>query len=269
MKNSQITILGARGSMPVSGEQFSTYGGATACVLLETASDAVIFDAGTGLMNLPERVWKEHEKVHVFFTHFHIDHMLGILTGPIFYDREAEVILYVPDEGGFHQAMNQMMQKPLWPVDMGAFRAKVAIEELGHLPCYIGDDKIAVSSLPLNHPGGAVAYRAEWNGKSMVYATDCEIELQGSQELEDFARDTQLFILDAQYIEEEYEGHRGYGHSSVESAAAVIAGSGTRRGLLFHHAPTRTDLQLARIEEELKQKWINIGIAKEGDKILL
>ncbi len=89
MKNSQITILGARGSMPVSGEQFSTYGGATACVLLETASDAVIFDAGTGLMNLPERVWKEHEKVHVFFTHFHIDHMLGILTGPIFYDREA------------------------------------------------------------------------------------------------------------------------------------------------------------------------------------
>ena len=69
MKNSQVTILGARGSIPVSGNEYGTYGGATSCVLLEAenedengnaASQVIVFDAGSGFLNLPRRVWKEH-----------------------------------------------------------------------------------------------------------------------------------------------------------------------------------------------------------------
>lgn len=269
MKNSQVTILGARGSVPVSGEQFARYGGATACVLLETEDAAVIFDAGTGMMNLPKNVWKQYKKVHLFLSHFHIDHLLGALLSPILYDGEAEVVCYASDVEGLREAMGQMMQKPLWPVGTESYEAKITYRNLGNSPCRIGDSTVTVSYLPVNHPGGALAYRAEWGEHSMVYATDCELDGQGSRELEAFARDTELFILDAQYTKEEYDRYRGYGHSSVEDAASVIAKSGAGQGLLFHHDPTRTDGQLAGIEETLKQKWDNIGVAKEGDKILL
>ena len=50
----KVTILGARGSVPVNGSAFSRYGGATSCVLLETESEVLLFDAGTGILNLPE-----------------------------------------------------------------------------------------------------------------------------------------------------------------------------------------------------------------------
>ena len=103
----------------------------------------------------------------------------------------------------------------------------------------------------------------------MVYATDCELDEPGGKKLEEFARDTQLFILDAQYTKAEYDMYRGYGHSSVEDAAAVIAGSGAKQGLLFHHAPNRPAPQLAEIETALRQQWNHIGIAKEGEKLLL
>lgn len=266
---SQVTILGARGSVPVSGAQFSRYGTATACVLLETDADAVIFDAGTGLMNLPKRVWKQHKKVHLFLSHFHIDHLLGALLSPILYDGEAELICYASDVEKLHQAVGQMMKKPLWPVGTEAYWAKITYKELGTSPCRIEDSPVTVSWLPVSHPDGALAFRADWGEHSMVYATDCELDEPGGKKLEEFARDTQLFILDAQYTKAEYDMYRGYGHSSVEDAAAVIAGSGAKQGLLFHHAPNRTDQQLAEIETALRQQWNHIGIAKEGDKILL
>lgn len=266
---SQVTILGARGSVPVSGAQFSRYGTATACVLLETASAAVIFDAGTGMMNLPKRVWKQHKKVHLFLSHFHIDHLLGALLSPILYDGEAEVVCYTSDVEKLRQALGQMMEKPLWPVGTESYDAKITYKNLGASPYRIEGSPVTVSYLPVKHPGGALAYRAEWGEHSMVYATDCELDEQGSRELEAFAGDTELFILDAQYTKEEYGRYQGYGHSSVEDAATVIAKSGAGQGLLFHHAPNRTDQQLAEIETMLQQQWNHIGIAKEGDKILL
>ena len=60
-----ITILGARGSVPVSGPAFSRYGGATTCIFVKLAGQLLVLDAGTGIMNLPKEAFSEIGRAHV------------------------------------------------------------------------------------------------------------------------------------------------------------------------------------------------------------
>ena len=266
---SKVTILGARGSVPVSGSAFSKYGGATPCVLLETESEALLLDAGTGILNLPMQVWKNHKRVHIFMTHSHLDHLMGLPMCPMMFDSNIEVIFYSPDVKKFQTALNQLMNPPLWPVGTEVFKAQIRCENLGKEPYQIGEGWIVVSHMPVKHPGECCAFRVEWDNHSMVYATDCELDAKGCKEMESFAENTGLLILDAQYTAEEYYRYEGFGHTDIDTAASVILGSGALRGLLFHHAPTRTDEQLDQIAAYVKQKGIQIGVAKEGDRISL
>ena len=143
----KVTILGTRGSIPVSGADFSTYGGATSCVLLEavTSMDAaqpkkhvIVFDAGSGFLNLPQRVWKEHAKVHVFLSHFHLDHLMGIPMSGMMYDETAEVIFYAENGAKIPEVFRQIMAEPIWPVGPDSFRAKQSYRDIGTQPVSLG-----------------------------------------------------------------------------------------------------------------------------------
>lgn len=103
----KVTILGARGSVPVSGAKYVRYGGATACVLLETASDIMILDAGSGILNLPQHIWKKHKKIHLFLSHFHMDHLMGIPMSPMMYDKDAEIIFYAADGDAYARSIGK------------------------------------------------------------------------------------------------------------------------------------------------------------------
>lgn len=284
VKNSQVTILGARGSIPVSGNEYGTYGGATSCVLLEAenedengnaASQVIVFDAGSGFLNLPRRVWKEHAKVHVFLSHFHLDHLMGIPMSPMLYDPTAEVIFYAEDGEKIPEVFRQMMAEPLWPVGPYSFRAKISYRSIGACPIILDEVSsqsgrpLTVTATPVTHPGGALAFRADWGTHSVVYATDCDPDEGTGRSLECFAADADLFILDAQYTDEEYEQCRGFGHPSMRTSAQIIAASGAGKGRFFHHAPMHTDAQLGEMEQRLQQYRNNISYAREGELIIL
>ncbi|MDD6206964.1 MAG: MBL fold metallo-hydrolase [Clostridiales bacterium] len=269
MEREKVTILGARGSVPVSGAKYAEYGGATACVLLETTSEILVFDAGSGILNLPEHIWKEHKRIHLFLSHFHIDHLMGIPMSPMMYDEDIEILFYAADKAAIEKALNQMMKEPLWAIGTDAFLAKTRYCSVSKEPYPVEGSSITVKTMQTTHPGGSLAYRIEWEEKSVVYATDCELDEEESRRMEQFAKDATLFILDAQYTGEEYENCRGYGHTAMERSASVIAGSASKKGLLFHHAPTHTDDQLYEIEKQLHQRWNQVTFAKEGDIITL
>ena len=282
----KVTILGTRGSIPVSGADFSTYGGATSCVLLEavTSMDAaqpkkhvIVFDAGSGFLNLPQRVWKEHAKVHVFLSHFHLDHLMGIPMSYMMYDDMAEVTFYAENGERIPAAFRQMMAEPLWPVGPNSFRAKLSFQSIDTRPLVLNQAQadagleypLTVTAVPVTHPGGAQAFRVDWGGHSLVYATDCDPDEGTGRSLECFGADSDLFILDAQYTDEEYERSRGFGHPSMRTSAQIITASGAKRGLFFHHAPNHRDDQLKEMEQCLRQYRENISYAKEGDVITL
>ena len=83
-------------------------------------------------------------------------------------------------------------------------------------------DGLTIRSFPVNHPHGAVAYRIESSGASVVYATDLENrDTRLDSILRDYADSADMLIHDAQYTPEEYQNRRGWGHSTWEHAVSA------------------------------------------------
>jgi ribonuclease BN (tRNA processing enzyme) len=132
----------------------------------------------------------------------------------------------------------------------------------------IGD--VSVESFPLNHPQGAYGYRIEAGGKSIVYATDLEHgDAQLDRVLRDYASGADVLIYDAQYNDEEYAAHRGWGHSTWHEATRVARDAGVGRLFLFHFDPAHTDARVAESERLATAEFEPACAAREGSVIQL
>ena len=91
----QIRLLGVRGSVPVHGPAFARFGGATSCVFCLAGKEAILLDAGSGLLweELPQALPEKH--FSVLLTHAHVDHILGFpMFAPLF-DKTYECDVYL------------------------------------------------------------------------------------------------------------------------------------------------------------------------------
>jgi len=124
------------------------------------------------------------------------------------------------------------------------------------------------------HPReGVHVYRIEWQGKSLVYATDTESYVGGDTRLIRFAQRADLLIHDAQYTSKEYGGGKtptqGWGHSTPEMAARIAQMAGVGQLVLFHHDPTHGDEVLAEMQASARAIFSNSLLAREGLTVLL
>jgi ribonuclease BN (tRNA processing enzyme) len=121
------------------------------------------------------------------------------------------------------------------------------------------------------HPGGVYAYRIEWRGRSLVYATDTEGYVGTDRRLVNFARGTDMLIHDAQYSEEHYRGllpgfpaTQGYGHSTAPMACEVANAASVRTLVLFHHEPAYDDAMVESIDAAARKLFPEACAAAEG-----
>lgn len=270
-KNEEIRlqILGARGSVPVDGEEYRVFGGATSCVYLEWNGVRILLDAGSGLLRLKDADVTRGVLWHLFFSHYHADHLIGLPMWKPLYDRRFRMRIY-----GAHflpspeHALNALMREPLWPVDAQVFRADVGYRRLGGA-LTLEEGGPTVEYIRSGHPGGVALYRFSGGGRRIVYATDCELDDKNEKELKEFAKDADIIILDAQYLPQEYGVCRGFGHNAADRAYRLLAELGPGTGLLFHHAPEHDDALLLGLERQYQQENANIRFARAGEIITL
>jgi len=80
-KKTKLVFHGVRGSRPVADKRVIKYGGNTSSILVEKGDRIVIFDAGTGIINIGDYLKNERKDIKIldiFLTHFHFDHILGL-----------------------------------------------------------------------------------------------------------------------------------------------------------------------------------------------
>lgn len=117
----------------------------------------------------------------------------------------------------------------------------------------------------LNHPGGATAYRVEWAGKSLAYTTDTEHCAEGPDPaVLTLVAGADVMIYDANYTDEDYPHHRGWGHSTWQEGVKLARSAGVRRLVLFHHDPARTDAMLDDIAQAAAAAYAGTIVAREG-----
>jgi phosphoribosyl 1,2-cyclic phosphodiesterase len=265
----RLKLWGVRGSVPTPVQANLGCGGNTACLEIRAGEDQVIIlDAGTGIRALGDAIVEEFQgrplKLDIFLTHYHWDHIQGFpFFGPL-YRANTQITLHAAESlGSIHDRLHGQMVAPYFPVDFDGIPACVRFVEFDGSP--IEAAGLRISSFPMNHPQGAFGYRMESGGRVVVYASDLE---PGKADLDrvvrEFAEGADTLIYDSQFTPEEYDAHRGWGHSHWREAVSVARDASVKQLVLFHHDPAHDDRALERIETETRRLFENTFAGREG-----
>ena len=272
----RIKFWGVRGSTPTPERRNSRYGGNTPCIEIRLAQGTlIVLDCGSGFRALGKSLEREFADrpiaAYIFLTHFHWDHIQGIPFFPPLY-RKGNTFLFhsVLREGAEVEAAIQgQMANPYFPVDISVMAAGRHFYMLDEKPISVSG--AIISSAPLNHPQGCVAYRIDAEGGSFVLATDTE---PGSpyhdRALRDLCRGADVLVYDAQYTPEQTEGEKkGWGHSSWLEGTRIARECGVKRLILFHHDPDHDDVFVDSMVESAQSVFPNVIGAAESMEIEL
>ena len=289
--STRVKLWGVRGSIPVPGPGTLRYGGNTSCVEVRADGEIIVLDTGSGIRLLGLALEKEFGaqpiKLSLLSTHAHWDHIQGL---PFFwpaYEEENEIQLlgYKGVGGGFAAILARQMAAPFFPVRLRDLPCKLTIEELNEMEFHIGS--VRVTSKFVNHPGNCVGYRLFTRSGSISFVPDNEpyefrklhaaacarasaeqarkFAISERAKLVEFLRDSDLLLLDAQYTDEEYQEHIGWGHGSLSTTVAMAMDAKVRKLLLFHHDPNHDDAMIDQMVEQARQMAADRGSALEID----
>nr|AGS54346.1 beta-lactamase-like protein [uncultured bacterium contig00201] len=79
-----------------------------------------------------------------------------------------------------------------------------------------------------------------------------------------FIEGADVVIHDAQYFEDEYSSHVGWGHATPAHAVDTATKGQAKKLVLFHYEPGHTDEQLAEVEKKYAGNALEVVVAKEG-----
>jgi phosphoribosyl 1,2-cyclic phosphodiesterase/DNA-binding NarL/FixJ family response regulator len=299
--STRIKFWGVRGSIPVPGPSTVGYGGNTTCVEIRTNGDIIILDAGSGIRELGLDLEKEFGSAPInltlLLTHTHWDHIQGLpFFLPAYQAKNSiRVLGYEGARAGLATILAAQMEVPFFPVSWRDLPGTIKIQELKKMEFSIG--KVRVHSRFLNHPGVCAGYRLFTKEGSIAFLPDNEpfeplkLKLAARDgihphkaraqavvqrsKLVEFLKDTDILILDAQYTDEKYQEHIGWGHGALSRVVSLALEARAKKLFLFHHDPAHDDhkidemLERARFLVVESGRQLEVEAAREGAEIWL
>jgi phosphoribosyl 1,2-cyclic phosphodiesterase len=265
------------------------YGGNTVCVQVSGPDGFAIVDAGSGIRRLGDRMMagpcgKGKGEAHIFFTHFHWDHLIGLpFFSPIFIPgNRIHLHAVQPD---LEECIRGIFKKPYFPVPFEALGSTVIFHRLEPRK-QLEISGVTITPYQLDHPDPCWGYRFERNGKSYAHCVDTECTRVSREDIGPdlpLYANADLMLFDAQYTLLETVEKMNWGHSAAPIGLDIALREGVKHVLFAHHDPGSEDekiadaerqtrdyyesyLELARIDRKMvtQIKW---GFAREGQSI--
>jgi len=299
MDDSQLKVRfwGVRGSHPVPGKHTIQFGGNTSCVEVRAGKHIIILDAGTGIIELGQKLMREMlqsqiEKpmtITLIFSHTHHDHILGLPYFAPAYHENFIINCFGPRVSSYDigETLALNLAPQFSPIELNELSADFNFDDINENKIIafssssdaprvvktskantVASNEVAITAMKnYSHPKiGTYLIKITLQDKTIVYATDTEGYIGGDLRLGKFAMNANLLIHDAQYTPGQYPEMQGFGHSTYEMAADIAKTSGVEQLVLFHHDPRQTDEELTKMEKSAKSLFSNTTVAYEGQE---
>jgi len=257
-----VTLLGTMGWMPSDRRETTSF-------LCHDERSLFILDAGTGLRRLLEApqaaLLEGHDEVHLFLTHFHLDHVCGLAYVPgvlpgrrLVIHAAAESVTGVDPE----RAVAGLLRKPYNPRDWED------LEDFRVEPLAAGANDVAGHTVGVRaqqHSDVSIAYRFD---DELVLATDTRAD-PGTAE---FAAGASVLLHEAWYngadplTEASPPALRpGYAaHSEATAVARIAADAGVGRLVLMHLNPLHDDAYHQRLAAAARAGFARTELHPDG-----
>ena len=229
-----------------------TYGGNTSCVEVSFGDVLFVLDSGTGIRALGGALKAEGRdktaKIHMFFTHFHWDHICGFPFFLPIYQPGREIGVW-SGRSDSERLLSLQMGDAHFPVKWNNLPSRITCTQLPeNTPTTIEDAQVRI--LPLIHPDKAYGYRIDHAGKSVVYLTDTEVSKNPDKVAGTYAKFVEgadLVIVDAMYGFLDFHDHINFGHSTIFTFIDFFRDANIGELVIFHHDPLASDPQVTRL----------------------
>jgi len=255
-----IKSWGSRGSIPVSGKEYTKYGGDTTCIEIRTKNDKIIIvDAGTGIRRLGNRLIEEERYSYdIIFTHAHWDHLMGLPFFKPLYLAQTDIRMQgCPFAQKYVETMlSKIMSPPNFPIRYADIKAKIRFEPV--CPDRLEIDTVSIIPIPLSHPNQGRGYKFIEDGKRFVFLPDNELDFihpggLAFKAYQEFSVDAELLVHDAEYTKDEYDLTKQWGHSVYTAALELAISAKVRQFGLFYLNQDRTDQDVDEIVDRCQE----------------
>lgn len=262
----RIKFWGTRGMISSPRPETAIFGGNTPCIQVLHKNHLIIVDTGFGATNLGDDLFdriitnREELVIHIFYTHFHWDHIQGLPFFKPIYFNSTNLNIYSPfDSQAMLENLNVLFDGSYSPFEsLMSMQAQINLHQLTGT---IEIDGLKIEYQPVDHgsdPSNIVdnecfAFKfTNQEGDSVAIITDHEAKPSHlNKSLINFAKNCDILVHDAQYTEAEYIRHIGWGHSSVNQALSNALKIDAGLTVLTHHAPNRNDRDLQTLHRSL------------------
>jgi phosphoribosyl 1,2-cyclic phosphodiesterase len=238
-----------------------TYGGHSSCLqLVADGCEPVILDMGSGARPLAQALLAQHgadapKTYHVFMSHVHWDHIMGFPFFTPIYLPGHRIIVHACHPG-VEAAFRRQHGGPSFPVEFAQLAAQIEFDVLlpGHTYSIAG---YSVSAHLQRHAGDSYGWRFERAGKSLVYSTDSEHQLDDEAAwagMVKFFGAADAVVFDAMYsLADAVSVREDWGHSSNIVGVELCQAAGVKKLVMFHHEPAYDDAQIEGVLKETRR----------------
>lgn len=205
------------------------------------------------------------DELHLFFSHYHWDHIQGFPFFVPAYVPGKKINIYgqLKADHRLKDVLEGQMSKTYFPVYLEQMLSTRTYTELVDDTIKIGDATLTCK--PLMHPQGCLGYRITSGEMTVVFATDTEHPENGLDEnLIELADGADILIYDSQYTPEEYAAKKNWGHSTWEMGIKIAREAGAKKLVLCHHDPEHNDTFIENMEAKAREQFPNLMAAYEG-----
>lgn len=258
----RVTLWGTRGSLATPGPESVRYGGNTSCVEVRARNGSLlVLDAGTGVRRLGDAIRADVGRVDLLLTHLHMDHIQGLgFFEPLFVPG-LPVHIWGPSSitEDLPTRLLRYLSPPLFPVRLRDLPCRLVLHDAVQLSDFRAGPFEITAEL-VCHPGPTLGFRIGEGQASLAYLPDHEPAL-GVRDFPgepqwtsgyELARGVDVLIHDAQFSDEEYPRHVGWGHSSISQALRFAELACVKKLVSFHHDPSHSDAILDGLYEKAR-----------------